>query len=95
MTTYRTIHGDIVDLTTLTPQEAAFLARVVEVYRTGPTTSVFLTVIYGDDNPLLLGPHRFPDSVMWHPMVRVLHDLEYRIHSGQPHPNYAPEPDFA
>lgn len=83
MESYRTIRGEVVDLTTLAPQEAAFLGRAIDLYRSSPDSREFTRFIYDSGNPLLQPPKRFPDSVMWHPMIKALLDLEYRLGLAQ------------
>lgn len=97
MKTYTTIRGETVDLAGLEPQEATFLARAVDLYRTQPDSREFTRFIYDSGNPLLQPPKRFPDSVMWHPLIQALLDLEYRLGLAQglirPHPADDPASD--
>lgn len=79
LATYRTVRGGSLDLTDLRPAEVAFLSRALEMYRAGMDSTKFSTFIYGGENPRLTSDRRFPDGVLWHPMIQALGDLLMRL----------------
>lgn len=81
--TYRTVRGELLDLTELRPAEIAFLERALELYREGTDSTAFSTFIYGGENPRLTSDRRFPDGVLWHPMIQALGDLLMRLSIAQ------------
>lgn len=83
MKSYLTTKGERIDLSTLTDQQAAYLARGVDLYRAGADSREFTAFIHSGSNPLQVAAKRFPDAVMWHPLIQALHDLEFRLSVAQ------------
>lgn len=92
---YRLVTGEVLDLDGLRPQEAAFLDRALDLFRSGADSRDFTAFMLGAGNPLAVAAKRFPDGVMWHPLTRALHDLEYRLSIAQGKRTAAPGEDLS
>lgn len=85
MQTYTTLDGEVLDLTSLTDEERAYLERCYAAYRDGmPYTGFANSLIYGPENPLLRAANGLVRLEVWrHPLFRAVRDLEYRLGIAQ------------
>jgi len=80
MQTYITLEGDVLDLTSLSEAEQAFLQRCYAEYRGGLAWTPFNRLIEGAQNPLMRSTGGWVTAAAWeHPLYRVLQDLADRV----------------
>jgi hypothetical protein len=78
--TYMTLDRRVLDLTSLTRDELAFLAKLYDDYSRDVGWAAFANSVMGPDNPLLRATAgRVTNSVWGHPLFQALRDLEDRV----------------
>jgi hypothetical protein len=94
MQTYTTIDHQTLDLSSLSSEERAYLARAYAVYRSGmPFAEFNNTYVTGSANPLLGPTDGWITEAVWHhPLYRALRDLGARLGIAQG--SLAPEGDW-
>ena len=92
MTTYTTLHGQVLDLGSLTEEQHAFLARCYRAYRDGVDWVTFSNLVASTENPLIRDAGGWITPEVWHhPLFRAVRDLEGRLGIQQDY--IAQEPD--
>jgi hypothetical protein len=91
METYRTLDGEVLDLSRLDAAERAFFARCYAAWREGIDWTTLARLVEGDENPLLRATAGvITRQVYRHPLFQAVHDLEHRL--GITQGKIAPEP---
>lgn len=78
-TTYETLEGELLDLTELPPQEAAFVNEMLDKLRARMPYREFSALVYGPRNPVLAHGHRVTREVAANPVYRAVRDMEDRL----------------
>jgi hypothetical protein len=91
MPTYNTLDGRLLDLSGLTADERAYLARCYAAFRSGMPWSDFGELAHGSQHPLLRGTSGVVTRAVWdHPLYQATSDLEDRL--GIRQGELAPDP---
>lgn len=94
--TYRTVGGEVLDLTGLDEAQAGYLATCRAALEGGMDWTAFSRLVDGDANPLL-GPTGgvITRAVYAHPLFRAVRDMEDRLGVAQGKLRATPETDYA
>lgn len=80
MDTYTALDGHVLDVSRLDEQEAAFLDRLLQLYRDGRTGwHDIANIVTGPDNPSLEPGARVTAAVQARPLYRAARDIEDRV----------------
>jgi len=93
--TYRTVGGDVLDLTGLDEAEAGYLATCRAAMEDGMDWTAFSRLVDGGASPLL-GPTGgvITRAVYDHPLFRAVRDMEDRLGVAQGKLRASPETDY-
>jgi hypothetical protein len=84
MLTYRTLEGNILDLTTLAPGELEYFQRCFAAYRDGMRWRAFLDdLVNSDDNPAIEPGRRITLQTLDSVLYRAIRDLGDRLGIAQ------------
>ena len=78
---YVTLDGEVIDLSRLTAEEAAFFGRCYDVWKANETNgyAALQALIFGSANPVLEPGCRVTRSVAGNPLFQAVQDLEARV----------------
>lgn len=83
MITYLTLDAELLDLSSLRPEEAAFLERCREALSECMPYIEFINLVHGPENPVLEPNQRVTLAVRQHPLYRATRDLADRAGIAQ------------
>jgi hypothetical protein len=95
MLTYTTLDGEVLDLSSLTPEERAYFEQCVEAFRAGMKFDEFFNwLLNGDGSPLIRATGGWVTQAVWaHPLFQAVHDLADRLGILQDHVGAEPGDD--
>lgn len=77
--TYTTLDNDVLNVSTLTDAEAAFLDRCFAAFRARMEWGAFANLVSGPENPSLEPGVRITRTTLENPLYRAVRDLEDRL----------------
>jgi hypothetical protein len=79
LVTYTTLDGDVIDISTLNPEDWWFLDRAYRIFRQRGSWKQLSALVRGPENPVVGTGQRITRAVSEHPLYRAVRDLEDRL----------------